>query len=223
MPWLRSLRPKKASALRTRQQAAPLQLVNLLPRSPNKPKPCKARRTRAPRLVQEHSKHDKQTTLRLDQGPEEHEADPFEFALSRASSGSLDLALPATLDEDMTHKASIEVATWPLGPAIESRMRPKQHGAEESKSQSLRPGKLKGASLQFPSRSFDLRESTFMDDGQELVPGFLQHLQLRQTTRKKRWVSQSAQPSSRDGFCHDENYDDNVPTLSLGRMRLCTS
>ncbi|CAE7258956.1 unnamed protein product, partial [Symbiodinium microadriaticum] len=164
MPWLRSLRPKKASALRTRQQAAPLQLVNLLPRSPNKPKPCKARRTRAPRLVQEHSKHDKQTTLRLDQGPEEHEADPFEFALSRASSGSLDLALPATLDEDMTHKASIEVATWPLGPAIESRMRPKQHGAEESKSQSLRPGKLKGASLQFPSRSFDLRESTFMDD-----------------------------------------------------------
>ena len=102
---------------------------------------------------------------------------------------------------------SEEVATWPLGPAIESRMRPKQplathfsstvyngrlherlrHGAEESKSQSLRPGlisttpmwyghivhiwsapamagKLKGASLQFPSRSFDLRESTFMDD-----------------------------------------------------------
>jgi len=169
MPWLRSLRPKKASALRTRQQAAPLQLVNLLPRSPNKPKPCKARRARAPRLVQEPHKHDRQTTIRLDQGPEEHEADPFEFALSRASSGSLDLALPdlpATLEEglEMTHKASIEVATWPLDPTIESRMRPKQQGAEESKSQSLRPGKLKGVSLQFPSRSIDPRESAFMDD-----------------------------------------------------------
>ncbi|CAE7258492.1 unnamed protein product [Symbiodinium natans] len=161
LPWLRSLRPKKASALRTRrpagQTASPLQLVSLLPRSHqfHQPKQRKAaQRPRAPQLRRVHATGKQATDGRgaLGEGPEE----PFEEApgevnpdwtASRVSSGSPDIALPlpTTLEEEMANNVGIAGAayTWP-GPTRESSMR------SPEASQSL--GRVTGFTLPLPVR-----------------------------------------------------------------------